>query len=236
MGGPDSPVVVISGASRGLGRHLAEHYCRQGAGVIGCSRSAASLPFANYCHHAVDVSSDSDVRRLFSEVRKSHGRVDVLINNAAINPAVSLFMTVPAASIVKSFETNVLGAMLMCRGAIRLMMPEKFGRLINIGSMAVKLEVAGETIYTAMKAAMVSYTRVLAKEVYPYGITCNVVAPSALATEMSAQVDAAALAEVLKRNAIPRAGKFDDVATVIDWLIKPESHAVTGQAIYLGGA
>ena len=231
----DPAVILISGASRGLGRHLAEHFCLQGAQVIGCSRGEGSLAHAGYRHFQVDVSQEDQVRRLFSGIRKSYGRLDVLVNNAAVNPAISLFMAVPTATIVKSFETNLLGPMLMSRGAIRLMMPARFGRLINIGSMAAKLEVAGETVYTAMKAALVAYTRVLAKEVYPAGITCNVVAPSALPTELSAQIDSAALAEVLKRNAIPAVGEFGDVTNIIDCLIRPESQAITGQAIYLGG-
>jgi 3-oxoacyl-[acyl-carrier protein] reductase len=218
-----------------LGRHLAAYYCREGALVIGCSRSDSSLPFDNYRHFRVDISSEAEVRQLFSEVRKVYGRLDVLANNAAVNPAISLFMAVPNSSIVRSFETNVLGSMLMCRGAIQLMMPARFGRLINIGSMAVKMEVAGETVYTAMKAAITSYTRVLAKEVYPYGITCNVVAPSVLPTTMSAQVNPDALTDVLKRTAIPHIGEFDDVVNVVDFLIRPASHAITGQAIYLGG-
>lgn len=235
MAGSKPAVILISGASRGLGRHLAEHFCRQEALVIGCSRSEASMPYDNYSHFQVDISQEDEVRQLFLEIRKAYGRLDVLINNAAINPAISLFMAVPTATIIKSFETNLLGSMLMCRGAIRLMLPAHFGRIINIGSMAVKLEVVGETIYTAMKAALVAYTRVLAKEVYSLGITCNVVAPSALPTEMSAQISAEALADVLKRNAIPAVGEFGDVANVIECLISRESHAVTGQAIYLGG-
>jgi 3-oxoacyl-[acyl-carrier protein] reductase len=232
----DEPaVILISGASRGLGRYLAEHFSQQGALVLGCSRGTSSYDNQNYRHFQVDISREDQVHELFVQVRKTYGRLDVLVNNAAINPAVSLFMAVPTATIVKSFETNVLGSMLMCRGAIRLMMARRFGRLINMGSMAVRLEVAGETVYTAMKAALVAYTRVLAKEVYPYGITCNVVAPSALPTEMSAQIDRDALAEVLKRTAIPHMGAFEDVAGTIEYLIRPESKAVTGQVLYLGG-
>lgn len=235
MAEPEPAVYLITGASRGLGRHLVEHFCRQGAQVIGCSRGEASLAHENYRHIQVDISREAEVRKLYSDLRKNYRRLDVLINNAAINPAVSLFMAVPTATIVRSFETNLLGTMLMCRGAIRLMMPARFGRLINIGSMAVRLEVAGETIYTAMKAAVVAYTRVLAKEIYSYGITCNVVAPSALPTDMSAQIDADALAEVLRRTAIPHAGEFGDVVNAIAFLARRESRAVTGQTLYLGG-
>jgi 3-oxoacyl-[acyl-carrier protein] reductase len=230
-----APVVLISGTSRGLGRYLAEHYCRSGARVIGCSRGDVELSYENYSHVRADVSKEADVRNLFSGIRRAHGRLDLLVNNAAVNPSLSLYLAVPATSVVKSFETNLLGAMLMCQAATRLMMPAGFGRLVNIGSMAQKLEVEGEAVYTAMKSALASFTRVLAKEVYRYGITCNVVAPAALPDGLSASVPAAALDTVLKRNAIPHVGAFDDVANVLDFLASRRSQAVTGQVIYLGG-
>lgn len=231
-----TPVVLVTGASRGLGRALAEHFCRTGARVIGCSRSAPESPLEGYEHFAVDVSNERAVKGMFAEIRKRHGRLDVLVNNAAINPAIAPAMLVPSEAIARSFEVNLLGAMLVCRGAIGLMIRGRFGRIVNIGSMAVRLEVAGESVYTAMKAALTAYTRVLAKEVWRYGITCNVVAPSALPTGLSAQVDPAALAKALERNAIPEIGRFEDVVNVVDWLIRKESQAVTGQTIYLGGA
>lgn len=232
---PDPAIVLISGTSRGLGRHLAMHYCEAGAHVVGCSRRDGTIVHDRYTHHALDVTDEASVRAMFSAIRRQHGRLDVLVNNAAVNPAIAPFMAVPSAAIAQSFGTNLLGPMHLCRGAIGLMMKQRFGRIVNIGSMAARLEVAGETVYTAVKAAMVSYTRVLAKEVYALGITCNVVAPSALPTDMAEAIDRAALDAVLARNAIPHFGTFDDVVNVIDFLVRRESQAITGQAIYLGG-
>ena len=102
--------------------------------------------------------------------------------------------------------------------------------------MAVRHEVAGEAIYTASKAAVIAFTRVLAKEYFPYGVTCNVVAPSAIETDMLDQIDKSALNDVLSRNAIPGIGKMEDVTNTIDWLLRPESSAVTSQVVFLGGA
>ena len=90
---------------------------------------------------------------------------------------------------LETIEINLLGTFLMCREAAKVMMQNKFGRIINFGSMAVKHEVQGEAIYTASKAAIVSLTKILAKEVYPYGITCNVVAPSAIETELMKPIE-----------------------------------------------
>jgi 3-oxoacyl-[acyl-carrier protein] reductase len=101
--------------------------------------------------------------------------------------------------------------------------------------MAAFHHVAGEAAYTASKAAVTAFSRVFAKEIHGHGITCNVLAPAAIPTALSAAVDTNALLDVLKRNAIPEMGSVTDVSNATDWLIRPESHAVTGQVIYLGG-
>ena len=111
----------------------------------------------------------------------------------------------------------------------------KFGRIINIGSMATRHEVAGEALYTSTKASINAFTRVLAKEVIRLGITVNVLAPSAIETDLSAVVNRDALMEVLNRNAIKNFGNFGDVSNSVDYLIKEENSAITGQVIYLGG-
>jgi len=129
----------------------------------------------------------------------------------------------------------LLGTFLMSREAVKIMMKKSFGRIINFGSMAVKHEIKGEAIYTASKAAIVSFTSVLAKEVYNYGITCNVISPSAIDTDLIKSLNIKSLDEVLNRNAITDLGKLIDVTNTIDWLIKSESNAITGQNIYLGG-
>lgn len=232
----DAPVVLVTGARKGIGRHLAEHYAARGWRVVGCSRGAAEPVAGDYVHHQADVSDEAAVRRLFGEVRRSHGRLDLLVNNAAVNPAISPAMLVPAAAVQRAFATNVLGVIACCTEGAKLMMRGRYGRIVNLGSMAVRHEVRGESVYTATKAAVVAFTRVFAKEVHGYGITCNVVAPAAVPTDLMDAVDSAALQEVLSRNAIPSVGTMEDVSAVVDWLASPQSAAVTGQVIYLGGA
>ena len=136
---------------------------------------------------------------------------------------------------LKTVEVNLLGTFLMSREIAKLMMKNSYGRIINFSSMAVKHEVEGEAIYIASKAAIISFTRVFAKEVYPFGITCNVISPSAIETDLMNGIEENALKNVLSRNAIKTKGKMEDVSNTVDWLIKPESSAITGQVIYLGG-
>jgi len=229
-------VLLVTGSSRGIGKYIAKHYCILDYTVIGCSRNVGTIDHPNYHHKCLDISLEKEILELFKYIRQEFKRLDVLINNAAINPAIVSGALLPYATMEKIFKVNVFAPMLFCREAIKLMLRNKSGRIINIGSMAAKHEVAGEALYTSTKSALNSYTRVLAKEVSKMGITVNVVAPSAIKTELSAQINQTALTEVLSRNAISQYGELADVTNTLDFLIKTESSSITGQIIYLGGA
>lgn len=229
------PVMMITGTRTGIGKGLVEHYIEQGFHVIGCSRGEIDFEVDNYLHFYLDISDELAVKKMFRTIRKNYGRLDVLINNAGVNHALAPVLLVPYESALKTIEINLLGTFLTSREAVKIMMKKSYGRIINFGSMAVRHEVKGEAIYTASKAAIGSFTKVLAKEVYNNGITCNVVSPSAINTDLMRNIDSEALSEVLSRNAIPDLGKIEDIINTIDWLIKPTSDKITGQTIYLGG-
>ena len=226
---------LISGTSRGIGKHLAEHYASKGHRVYGCSRSPIDWQHDRYTHFALDVSDEDAVKTLFATIRKDSGRLDVLINNAAINATIAPAMLTPAVTVMKTLKANFLGTFLLSREAAKIMAQNRFGQIINIGSMLAHHHVAGAAAYTASKAAVTAFSRVFAKEVAAHGITCNILAPAAIPTDLSASVHVKFLQDVLSRNAIAEMGNLTDVSNAIDWLVRPESHAVTGQVIYLGG-
>ena len=230
------PVMLITGTRKGIGKYLAEYYSKNLYQVIGCSRGLIDYKLDNYQHFCLDVSEESSVKKMFTEIRKKYGRLDVLINNAGVNYAHSPLLLVPYESALKTVEVNLLGTFLLSREAAKIMKKKSFGRIVNLGSMAVKHEVKGEAIYTASKAAIVSLTRVMAKEISSYGITCNTVSPAAIDTDFIKKINNNGLNEVLSRNAIPNVGSLNEVSNTIDWLINTESSAITGQSIYLGGA
>lgn len=233
---PDQkPTILITGTSRGIGKFLAEHYLTSGFFVMGCSRNLPEIEHPDYHHFSIDVSNEQEILEVFKYIRKEVKRLDVLINNAAINPAILSAALLPYNTVQNVFKVNVFAPMLFCREAVKIMSRSKFGRIINLGSMASKHEVPGEALYTSTKASIIAYTRVLAKEVNRSGITANVVAPSAIRTELSEKINQEALQEVLSRNAINNYGEFTDVSNTIDFLIKKESSAITGQIIFLGG-
>lgn len=229
------PVMLVTGTSKGIGQYLADYYLEKGFTVIGCSRTACVVEHENYVHLVADIANEVEILNVFKYIRKEYKRLDVLINNAAINPAILSVAFLPYETIQKIFKVNVFAPIMICREAIKLMSRNKFGRIINMGSMATKHEVPGEALYTATKASVIAFTRVLSKEVSSSGITANVVAPSVIETDLSKAINQEALQEVLNRNAIKGYGEFKDVSNTIDYLIKEESNAVTGQVIYLGG-
>ena len=227
--------MLITGTSKGIGRYLVGYYLEKGYTVIGCSRSECVIDNVNYIHIIADISKEDDILNIFKIIRKDYKRLDVLINNAAINPAILSVAFLPYETIQKIYKVNVFGPILFCREALKLMGRNKFGRIINLGSMATRHEVPGEALYTSTKASINAFTRVLSKEVANSGITVNVLAPSVIETDLSKAINQDALQEVLNRNAIKKYGDFIDVSNTIDYLIKEESRAVTGQIIYLGG-
>ena len=230
----DDRVMVITGASRGIGRHLAGYYASCGYQVVGCSRTSSDLESENYQHFCLDVAEEPSVKHMFGEIRKLHGGLDVLINNAGVgstNPA----MLTPVESLQNVFNTNVVGTFLFCREAAKLMRKRGNCRIVNFASMATPLQLEGESVYASSKAAVVSLTQVLARELAEFGITVNAVGPPTIMTDFMASATEKQVDKLLDRHAVKRLGEYADVSNVIDFFIRPESHMVTGEVIYLGG-
>ncbi len=232
----DQKIILITGSRKGIGRYLCEYYTKASYMVIGISREQSDFNANNYEHVCADISDEQQVKETFTHIRKKYGQLDVLINAAGISPSVSHFILTPTSSIEKTFKTNVLGTMMVCKEAVKIMMKKSKGRIINLSSMAAKHEIIGDSIYAPTKAAINSFTRVLAKEVNSYGITCNAIAPAAIETDMSLNMNQDVLTKILERNAITSYGKMEDVSNASDWLISDSSSGITGQIIYLGGA
>lgn len=226
--------VLITGATRGIGRHLAEHYLTRGDTVIGCARGAATVEHPHYSHHAVDVTSEDAVKAMFGAIRAAHDGLDVLINNAGA-ASMNAFSLTPPSTVRRIVDINLIAPLLLTHGATRLMRRSPAGRIVNITTIAVPLRLDGEAVYAASKAAIESFTRTVAKELGPMGITCNAVGPSVIRTRLTEGIPAEKLARLVASQSIPRQAEPADVANVIDFFLRPESGLVTGQVVYLGG-
>ena len=229
-----SPVTLITGTRKGIGRYLAEHYCDLGHTVFGCSRSDAGWEREGYTHLIADVSDEPQVKAVFSAIRKSVGRLDNLLNNAGVASMNHSLLT-PVSSVRKLLETNVVGSFLFCREAAKLMKKHRCGRIVNFSTVAVPLKLEGEAAYVASKKAVEGLTDVLSREFSTLGITVNTVGPVPIQTDLIRSVPDDKIQAIVDRQAIKRLGEVRDVANVTDFFLSEQSDFITGQHIYLGG-
>ena len=230
----DREVMVITGSRKGIGRYLAETYAKRGYVVEGCSRGEAGWSAENYTHHLVDVSDERQVKLMISDVSRRHGRIDIVINNAAIASMNHVLLT-PAKSATRMLEVNVTGTMVVCRDAAKGMMRRRYGRIVNFTTIVAPIALAGEAVYAASKSAVVTLTRILAFELGQWGITCNSFGATPIMTDMIRGVPQEKIDAVVNNLAIKRLGTPEDCCNVCDFFICRASDNITGQVIYLGG-
>jgi len=228
-------VVLITGTRKGIGKALVEHFVSRGAIVEGCSRQQPDWELEGYHHHQADVLDEVQVRDMMQSISDRHGRLDVLVNNAGV-ASMNHSLLMPMATASRILETNVLGVFLVSREAARLMKRNKYGRIVNLGSVAAQLRIEGEAMYAASKSALLSFSQVFAREVAPFGITCNVVAPTPVETDLIKSVPQDKIDRLVAALAVKRLGTFDDVSNAVEFFASPRSDYITGQVLYLGGA
>lgn len=229
-------VILITGTRKGIGAALAGHFLSQGDSVVGCSREMPdwAVDKQNYRHFCLDVSDENAVKSMFSTVAKEYGRLDALVNNAGVASMNHSLLT-PMTAVQRVLSTNTVGTFLFCREAAKLMRKVKCGRIVNFSTVAVPLKLAGEAVYAASKAAIVSLTQTLAREYADFGVTVNAVGPTPIKTDLIRGVTPDKIERLLDRQAIHRYGTYEDIENVIDFFLQKESEFITGQVIYLGG-
>lgn len=227
-------VILITGTRKGIGLELARHYLASGWSVVGCSRQPSEFQAEGYAHHCLDVSDEGAVRNLMTAVKAEHGGLDALINNAGL-AAMNHSLLTPLETVRRLFETNVFGTFLFAREAAKLMRGSDRGRIVNLSTVAVPLRLEGEAAYAASKAAVEMLTRILARELAPYRITCNAVGPTPVETDLIRNVPREKIDRLLASQAVGRLGEARDVINVTDFFLRPESDFITGQVLYLGG-
>ena len=226
--------IVITGTRKGIGKEMAKHYLAKGWQVVGCSRGEGSIKHAHYQHFALDVGDEDAVIAMARTIKASHGQVDALLNNAGIASMNHALLT-PASTVNRILQTNVVGTFLFCREMAKLMRRTKTGRIVNFTTVAHPLNLEGEAIYAASKAAVESLTRILARELAELRITVNAIGPTPIETDLIRGVPQAKMDALLARQAIQRLGEVRDVINAVDFYLREESNFITGQVLYLGG-
>lgn len=227
-------IIFITGTSKGIGKELSLYYLEKGNIVIGCSRNESTISHENYRHFSLEVSDEKAIIKAVRSVKKEFGRIDILLNNAGI-ASMNHFLTTSVSSVEKIFSTNFLGTFIFTREVSKVMMKQKWGRVVNYTTVASALRLEGEAIYAASKAAIENFTQTISKELAPFNITVNAIGPTPIKTDLIKAVPQNKLDELLEKQAIKRFGEIDDIKNVINFYIDKKSDFITGQIIYLGG-
>lgn len=230
----EGKTVLITGATRGVGKHLVAHFLNNGAKVIGISRMK-ELDDYNYRHFAIDLGNSSHIIDMF-HCDKFHdlGSIDIIINNAAVMSS-RMSQKMPVEDAINMVNVDLLAPFLICKEASKLMYDIPYGRIVNIGSIADVCEAMGDSVYAACKAGLKTMTNILAKEYSRQNVTCNTLAISAIDTDMLAKHKPEVVDALVKTFPIPRKATMDDITNVIDFFCSEKSGYITAQVIYLGG-
>ena len=234
--------VIVTGASRGIGRAVAEDLAAAGLPLALVARSAAGLAEvaaalpadAEVITCPADIADWERVQEVVAEVNERFGAVYGLVNNAGVT-ADGLLMRMSPADWRRPLEVNLDGTFHFTRAVAPLMMRQREGRIVNISSVIGLTGNAGQANYAASKAGIIALTKSVAKELGGRNVTCNAVAPGFIATDMTADLPDKVRADMLGRIPLKRFGEGKDVAGVVRFLLSPESAYVTGQVLVVDG-
>jgi 3-oxoacyl-[acyl-carrier protein] reductase len=230
--------VVVTGGSRGIGLGIARTLARSGRNVVAVARHTseplrAAMEEANGSgcgslrFHAADLADVAALPVLARELRRSCGAVEALVNNAGIGSA-GLLATMRDGEIEQIIHLDLISPILLTKYIVRGMMADGAGRIVNISSVAALSGFKGLAAYSAAKAALIGFTRSLARELGPLGITVNAVAPGLVDTDLTRFIDEAERAQIARRSALRRIVDVNDIAQAVEFLLGDGARHLTG--------
>ncbi len=241
----ENRTAIVTGGSRGIGRAACLALAERGANVFACGRDEVTLQ--EVCHQAkqqelrgsiqpsvLDVTDKSAIDAFVEHVGESAGKLDILVNNAGITRD-GLLMNMDDDQFEDVLTTNLRSVFWMCRAASRLMVRKRYGRIVNVGSISGVMGNAGQTNYAASKAGLIGFSKSVAKELAKRNITCNVVAPGFIETDMTASLPEKVTEGAKQLIPMARFGKTPEVAAVIAFLASESASYVTGQVVVIDG-
>ena len=233
-----SKIVLVTGASRGIGLEAAKHFSKEGYKVIGTSRGDFNLGELIGDDSAIsvqlDLMSKQSIKNLFADLKSQDLLPSVLVNNAGITKD-QLFMRMKDEDWDDVIETNLNGLFRVTKAFIKPMVRNKFGRVINISSVAGLMGNSGQVNYSSSKSAMVGFSRSLAKELGSRNITSNVVAPGFIETSMTDKLNDDQKSNIMEQIPAGRMGMATEIASAALYLASNEASYVTGATLHVNG-
>jgi 3-oxoacyl-[acyl-carrier protein] reductase len=236
-------IAVVTGAGRGIGHAIALKFAAEGADIVCVSRTPENAEKAaqevraggrRAWAHAVDVADATAVAAAAEKILAETGKVDILVNNAGVTRD-GLLMRMSEADWDTVLNTNLKGAFLFTRAFTRAFVKQRSGRIINVASVIGLIGNAGQCNYAASKAALLGFTKSVARELASRGITANALAPGFIETDMTAALNEQLRSEVLKSIPLGRFGQPEDIALAALFLAGPAGRYVTGQVLTVDG-
>lgn len=240
----EGKTALVTGASRGIGRQVALTLAKKGAAVIvnyNGSQARAEEVVKEITENGgkaavcgCDVSDFSKAEDMIKNIIKEYGSIDILVNNAGVTRD-NLLMKMSEEDFDKVISTNLKGAFNCIKHVSRQMLRQKSGRIISISSVVGIAGNAGQANYAASKAGIIGLTKSVAKELGSRGITVNAIAPGYVETEMTDGLSDELKAKMVENIALKRAGKPEDIANAVAFLVSEEASYITGQVISVDG-
>lgn len=225
-------MIIVTGASRGLGRAICDRLTEAGHSVFGIARAIDGLPFPGA---ACDVSDYDQLKALAKALKKENATITGLVNAAGI-AAMNLAVATPQSTTERVINTNLLGTIFCCQAFAPLMMRSRKGVIINFSTIAVALGLKGESIYAASKAGVEGFSRAFAREMADFDIAVNCVAPGPIDTALLRGISAGQISKIVAQQIFTKQFTPDAVSDVIELLIDRRSASLSGQVFHIGGA
>ncbi len=233
-------IALVTGASRGIGKAIAERLVADGATVIGTATSEkGALAISDYLQGSgegkvLNVAEPDSMQALLTDITEKHGAVDILVNNAGITRD-NLLMRMKDDEWQSIMDTNLTSIFKMSKAVLRGMMKKRKGRIINIGSVVGSTGNAGQANYAAAKAGVIGFSKSMAREVASRGITVNVVAPGFIDTDMTKALTTDQKESIFKDIPANRLGDPKEIAATVGFLASDDAAYITGETIHVNG-
>lgn len=224
-------MIIVTGASKGLGNHICKRLLAQGEEVIGLSRDVNGLDFESY---QCDITSYEEIKSVTKKIKSKHHVAKAIINAAGV-ASMNLALTTPENVTDRLIRTNLIGTIHCCQLFAPFLIKNKTGSIVNFSTIAVPIGLRGESVYVASKAGVEGFSKSFAREMSDFDIRVNCIAPGPINTNLIKGIEKSLLENVISLQIIRRQFEPDDVSDLVELLLSPKAKSISGQVLSVGG-